>query len=265
MKYFIPLFAILFISCNGGGNDNAPVSTDSLAIEKQMKDAIKAYPDSMLLKEKLIKYYEDNGEYDVAIAFTNELLKKDSNNVRLWEAKATLHFDDYDTTSSIFSLEKAIALRPDAQDLLNLGAMYAETKNPKALGIANALLTVKNGSKAKDAYFTKALYYNYTGNKARAISNADSCLAIDYNYMMAYREKAIALYDLGKYEAALAVLDKALSVQNNFDEGYYWRGRCLEKLNRKDDAIESYRTAILYNTDYVDAKQALERLEGKDN
>ena len=268
MKYFIPLLAatFLFISCNNSGNDrSAATSTDSLAIETEMKSAIAAHPDSMLLKEKLIQYYRDNGEYDLAIAFTNDALKTDSNNARLWEAKATLHFDDYDTANSIVSLEKAVALIPDPQDLLHLGTLYAETKDPKALRVANVLFTVKNGTKSKDAYFIKGLYYNYTGDEAKAISNEDSCLALDYTYMMAYREKAIALYDLGKYEAALAVVDKALTVQNNFDEGYYWRGRCLDKLNKKDDAIEAYRTAILYNADYVEAQQALDALGVKNN
>jgi superkiller protein 3 len=79
--------------------------------------------------------------------------------------------------------------------------------------------------------------------------------------MFAYREKGIALYDMGKYEDAITVLDKAVTLQNSFDEGYYWLGRCLEKLNKPNDAIEEYKTALMYTPDYVEAKEALERLK----
>lgn len=78
--------------------------------------------------------------------------------------------------------------------------------------------------------------------------------------MYAYREKCIALYDLGKYKDALQVITKAITLQNGYEEGYYYEGRCLEKLNRKADAIESYQTALMYAPDYIEAKEALAKL-----
>ena len=89
----------------------------------------------------------------------------------------------------------------------------------------------------------------------------DKCLNMDYTYMLAYREKGIALYDQEKYTDAVTVLDKAVTLQNNFDEGYYWLGRCLEKLNKPTDAIEEYKMAVLYAPDYIEARAALERLQ----
>ena len=79
--------------------------------------------------------------------------------------------------------------------------------------------------------------------------------------MFAYREKAIALYDQGKYEAALKVLDKAVTIQNNFDEGYYWLGNCFKKLNRKQEAIESYQTALMYDKNFIEARDSLKTLQ----
>ena len=241
------------------------VTTDSSAIEKKLKEAVAANPDSMLLKENLLQYYRDNGEYDMAIATANEALKKDSNNSRLWKIKATLHFEDEDTANAILSFEKAATLYPDPQYILALGTLYAETKNAKALNMANELLKVKKETNDKEAFFIRGIYYNYTGDKTKAIIELDKCLSLDYTYMLAYREKAIALYDQGKYDAGVKVLDKALALQNNFDEGYYWRGRCLENLLQPNDAIEAYRKALLYSPDYVEAQEALTRLEGQTN
>ena len=129
--------------------------------------------------------------------------------------------------------------------------------------MADALLQTKLPETEKEAFFIKGLYFNYTGEKIKAIGFFDKSLALDHMHMFAYREKGIALYDLGKYDEAITVLDKAVTLQNNFDEGYYWLGRCLEKLNRPKEAVEQYRSALLYSLDYTEAKEALARLGGK--
>jgi tetratricopeptide (TPR) repeat protein len=112
-----------------------------------------------------------------------------------------------------------------------------------------------------EAYFIKGLYYNYVGDKIKAIGYFDQCLNLDYHYMLAYREKAIALFELKKYYEAVTLLNKAVTLQNNFDEGYYWLGRSLEKLNKTQDAIAAYKMALLYAPDYTEAKEALTALE----
>ncbi|HAN65534.1 MAG TPA: hypothetical protein DCQ34_04325, partial [Chitinophagaceae bacterium] len=51
------------------------------------------------------------------------------------------------------------------------------------------------------------------------------------------------------------------ALNNSFDEGHYYRGRCLEKLKRYDEAKEAYETALLYDPGYHEAILALDRLE----
>ena len=262
MRSIIGLAALLlfFSSCNNKAKDQVVKDPGIDAQEKTMKDAIDKFPDSLLLKENLAQYYRDNGSYDMAIAMINNALKKDSNMARLWDIKATLHLEDDDTLNAIRAFEKAISIYPDPTDMISVGALYAQTKDPKALALADALLANSKARAGKEALFIKGLYYSYAGDKKKAIAFFDNCLAMDYTFMFAYREKAIALYDSGKYEEALAVLDKAVTLQNSFDEGYYWMGRCFEKLNRNSAAIESYRTALQYDPNFAEAKEALARL-----
>jgi tetratricopeptide (TPR) repeat protein len=259
IKPLIPAFFLLLAaSCNNedGKTAAAPVA----GTEQAMKDSVARFPDSLLLQENLIEYYRQNGEYEKAIVATSEALQKDRLNARLWDIKATLHFENEDTLQAITAFENAVRILPAPQYLMSLGSLYAQTKNTKALQVADALARPEMGNTAKEAVFIKGLYYGYAGDKAKAIAFFDQCLALDYNFMFAYREKAIALYDLGKYEDALKALDRAITLQNNFDEGYYWRGRCFEKLNKKAEAIEEYRTALLYAKDFIEAKEALARL-----
>ena len=261
---FILLLLFLLAGCNSNTEEATPVTGNNPGPEPGMKQAIAQFPDSLLLRENLIQYYRENNDYSMAIATTDEALKRDSNNTRLWDIKATLHFENEDTATAIKAFEKAIGIFPDPQYLMSLGVLYAETKNNKALDIADALLTDKKTGTQKEGLFIKGLYFNYTGQPQKAIGFFDKCLELNYSFMDAYREKAVALYDLAKYEEALKVLEKATTLQNAFDEGYYWMGRCYEKLQQKDNAVESYKMAVQAaqknNDDNIDARQALERL-----
>ena len=250
------------ISCNN--NDEAVVKQSQIVSSKEdLKKLIKQYPDSLLLVQNLIEKYRGDASYDSAIALTDIEIKKDSGNAYLWNMNATLHFENDDTTDAINSLEHAVNLYPLPEYLIALGTVYAEVKNVKAISIANGLLKVNRVKWGKDAMFLKGLYYNYSNDKKKAINYFDSSLQMDFTYMFAYREKAIALYDLGKYEEALTTLKRAVTIQNNFDEGYYWMGKCYEKLHKPDDAIQSYQNALLYDKYFIEAREALERLQSQ--
>lgn len=258
----ILVLLMMIISCNNKDHKKQNGKTD-FSREVILKDSIAKFPGLLLPKEALIQLYRDSAEYDKAIAAVNEALLTDSLSDRLWDIKATLHFENEDTLPAIQCFERALRLNPSPRYLILLGSLYAQNKNNRALMIADALAKTKMPETEKEAFFITGLYYNYAGNNTAAIAALDKCLKLDDRHMFAYREKAIAFYDLGKYEDALNVVNKAVNLQNNFDEGYYWMGRCLEKLNNPKDAIEAYTTALLYTPDYVEAKEALARLKTK--
>jgi tetratricopeptide (TPR) repeat protein len=138
--------------------------------------------------------------------------------------------------------------------------LYAQTKNPLALEMADALLIGNKAGAEKEAYFIKGLYFSFRNEKEKSIIFFDKSLAISYTFMEAYLEKAIALYDLKKYNESIEVLKKAVTVQNNFDRGYYYLGRNFEKLNQPENAADAYQTALMYDPDYAEAKDALSKL-----
>lgn len=254
------MLMLMLASChsNDEGPKYPPAEVNSVA---SIKNVIRQYPDSAGLKERLIEAYRNEGNYDSAIEVVDNELLKDSGSAYLWNIKATLYFENNDTMKAIHSLEHAIDIYPLPEYIVALGTVYAEIKNKNALLIADKLLRENSLKHGKDAYFIKGLYYNYTNDYQKAIASLDSCIALDYSYMYAYREKAIALYDLSKYKEALKVLRRAVTLQNNFDEGYFWMGKCYEKLDQKEDAIQSYQNALLYDKNYREAREALDRLE----
>jgi len=260
---FITIVILFTASCTSDDKENKHVTHKHNTIEA-IKKEIQNHPDSLMLKVNLIEAYRNEGYYDSAVSIASQELKKDSGSAYLWNIKATLYFEDNDTANAINSLEQAINIYPLPDYLVALGTVYAETKSKKALKIADKLLSSNKIKFGKDAYFIKGIYYNYINEPQKAIVHLDSCLSLDFTYMYAYREKAIALYNEKKYNDAIKVLKRAVTIQNNFDEGYFWMGKCYEKLGRKDEAIESYQRALLYDKDYIEARDALNKIEAKE-
>jgi tetratricopeptide (TPR) repeat protein len=264
LRSVVQLLAVtmLLLSC-GNSKTNDPVTTSSdvmPAKEKELKDAIEKYPDSTLLKKTLVQYFEDNGNFDVALAELNKLCEEDSTDATLWDKKAQLYLLKDDTAKAIPAYEKAIDIMPEPEYIMALGWLYAQTKNPNALTLADGLLLANKAKAAKEALLVKGLYFSNVGDKAKALALFNECLALDYTFMLAYREKAIILYDEGKYAEAVKVLERATTLQNNFDEGYFWLGKCHEKLGDIKSAIENYQTAKIYNANNYDAIQQLAKL-----
>src|SRR5690242_13938141 len=188
-KFFAGIMATLFlIACNQGDKTiNPPQTSDQNTIES-IKEQIKQHPDSLMLKEDLIEAYRNSGYYDSAISIADQEILKDSGSAYLWNIKASLYFENNDTINAINSLKRAIDIYPLPDYLVALGTVYAEIKNKNSLEIANNLLHSNKTKYGKDAYFIKGLYYNYINEPAKAISNLDSCLRLDFTYMYAYRE-----------------------------------------------------------------------------
>ena len=250
----------LFFSCSNS-TEQSVTAVQIPQQEKEMQDAIAKYPDSLLLRENLVQYYQYNGTNDLALATLNNIIRIDSNDATLWDKKAELHLLEADTASAIKSYETAIVIFPEPQYIMSVGLLYAFTKNDTALVMADALLVGKNARADKEALLIKGIYYSEINEKEKAISFFNQCLQLNYTYMPAYLQKGITLHDIKKYEEALKVFERAVTLQNKFDEGYYWMGRCYEKLNKRTDAIESYQAALLYNPEYIEAQDALAKLK----
>ena len=262
MKHILSTaFIVLLFACNSKKEQSKTATSATATQEEVLKNALKNYPDSIILIQNLAAYYLDMQNYDASLSTINTAIIKDSNNTALLDNQSIIFAQKGDTANAIKSLEKAVDKLAAPQYIISLGALYAQSKNPQALAMADALLFANKAGAEKEAYFIKGLYYSYNNEKEKAIPFFDKCISINYTFMDAYLEKGIALYDLKKYSEAATVLQKAVMVQNNYDKGYYYLGRCFEKLNNKEDAIEAYKMALLYDPNYEEAQDALRRLQ----
>ncbi|MBC7936943.1 MAG: tetratricopeptide repeat protein [Rhizobacter sp.] len=262
MKYILYILVAFLVACHGGEKASKP-ATAGVSKETALLKLSAQYPDSALITEELAQNYRDSGEYTRALYTISNALQRDSTNARLWNVQAWLYAENGDTSLSLYSLERSIAIFPNPDVVISLGNLYAKTKDAEALKVADELIKEDKAKFEKEALFIKGVYYSSTGDKNKAIAFFDQCLSLSYSFMEAYLEKALVLYDLGKYKDAVAALDKATTLQNNFDQGYFYKGRCYEKLNDTAKAIEAYQAAMMYDPGYVEAKEALEKITTK--
>ena len=255
---FIGFLVLLLMACNQE-KDTKLVSPETNE-EQAMKDLIKQYPDSFPLIQNLTSFYLSKQNFDAALSLLDNTIKQDTANPFLYDMKSIVYAEKGDTAKAIVSLENAINIFPKPEFIISLGALYAQTQNPKALEVADALIMGNKAKAEKEAYFIKGLYYSIHNEKEKAIPFFDKCIAISYTFMDAYMEKGVALMSQNKIKEATDVFEKAVTIQNNFAEGYYQLGRCYEKLNRPQDAIDSYNTALIRDPSYVEAKEAMGRL-----
>lgn len=264
MRYACIILSCLLFSCNSGQkNIEDKLQTETIPEETTLKNAVKQYPDSILLLENLLGYYLNAENYDSALNAVNIALNKDTANPGLLDMQSVILIAKGDTAGAIRSLEKAIVLYPSPRFIISLGALYAQTKNPLALEMADALLMGTKAQAEKEAWFIKGLYYSFSNLKEKAIVFFDKALEKDYQFMDAYLEKGLALYDLKKYKESIAVMNKAVTLQNNFDRGYFYMGRSYEKLNKPEEAKQAYEKALMYDPNYEEAKEALGKLARK--
>jgi tetratricopeptide (TPR) repeat protein len=265
MKVFAYIFIVFCLFACDEKEKQAPApvvainkaeSTD----EALLKTELAKYPDSSEVLQKLIQYYVANSNYDAALSSVNNALMRDSMNHTLWDLKSIIAAEKGDTATSIKSLENAITIYPIPEYIISLGALYAETGNPLALEMADALIVGSKSKSEKEAYFIKGLYYSFKNEKEKSIPFFDKAMITDYTFVQAYLEKGLALYDLKKYEEASKVLEKSVQVQTKFDKGYFYLGQCYEKLQRPQEAIEVYQIALQLDPDYEEVKDALARL-----
>ncbi|MFC4262003.1 tetratricopeptide repeat protein [Ferruginibacter yonginensis] len=263
MKLFYWAIVILSLgACKQNSQQTAATikTTPGKTEEETLKAAYAQYPDSASTLQNLVEYYTYNENYDAALATINKAISRDSLNDTYWDMQSIVAGLKGDTALMINGLQHAIDIIPLPKYIISLGAVFAQTKNPMALRLADALLVANKANAAVEANFIKGLYYSFTNQKDLAIPFYDKCIQLQYTFMDAYIEKALALYDLQQYQKAADVLIKAVTIQNNFDKGYYYLGRCFEKLNKKSDAIEAYQTALFYDPNYIEAQDALGKL-----
>jgi tetratricopeptide (TPR) repeat protein len=229
-----------------------------------LQEAIKKIPGSISLQISLARGYQQKNKMIEAMAIAQKMIGEHPENLDAAELQYDLLLAAGRESEAITFLEKAYALAPSDVALSEkLLFAYAESKNAKALALADSLISVDANHRHAEPYFAKGVYYSNTGNHAAAIQQFDEAIQHDYLYLPAYINKGIVYYEQKKYQEALKTFDLAMRVDPSYADSYYWNGKTHESMGNKEEARLNYRKAYQLDKTMEEARKAAERISNE--
>jgi tetratricopeptide (TPR) repeat protein len=226
-----------------------------------LNEAIKEFPNSLFLPISLARAYDAVNKTDEALKVCNDILEKDTYQVNTLLLKADLLEKKSDTANMINTLEKAYSALPSNREISNkLAYQYAESKNAKALRIADSLISKDSQQLFAEPYYVKGMYYSNINDKAKAIELFDATIKKDHRMLNAYIEKGKILFDQKKIKDAQKTFQLANTITPSFPDAWYWIGRCQEVLGDKAAAKENYEKAYELDDTFTEAKEAAQKV-----
>ena len=224
-------------------------------------EALKKFPESLLLRLALVRAYDAGNMTDQALAACDRLLAKQPDQVNTLMLKASLLEKKEDSSGMIDVLEKAHLLLPASLEISEkLAYQYAESKNSKAPALADSLIMSDTLKLHPGFYYIKGLYYSNIRDRANAIRLFDETIRYDHRYLNAYIEKGKILLDQKKTAEAFKTFQLANTVSPAFPDAWFWMGKCQEAMGQKEEAKLNYEKAYGLDRTFQVAKEAAERL-----
>ena len=227
-----------------------------------LKEAIKEVPNSLFLQISLARSYNALGKTGEALEVCNDMLEKEPGQVNALILKADLLEKKEDIPGMISSLEKAYSFISFNREIsYRLAYQYAESKNVKAIAIADSLISEDSLNIHAEPYYIKGMFYSNINDRAKAILLFDATIKRDHRFLNAYIEKGKILLDYKKTVEALKTFQLANTITPSFADAWYWIGRCQEILGDKEEARQNYEKAYELDNTFTEAKEAAEKVK----
>jgi tetratricopeptide (TPR) repeat protein len=224
---------------------------------------IKEYPQNPQFQRRYSEALTNNGQISAAISSFDQILATDSTDFEAWFERGLLYLEEKDTAKAVQDLEHSFRLQPLQLSALTLANIYAETKNARAIQLADLVISRDSTREMADPYFIKGIYYVNTGQPSKALDMFNACIRLNWKFQEAYVEKGIIYFEAGNLDEALQQFKLAATVSNTYPEAYYWQGRCYEALNMNEEALANYRRAYALDREFHEAVEGAARVEGK--
>lgn len=263
MKTMVAICSLfLLFSCNNQQATDKPGKFSDSSANAQKESSVTDSTITDSVRENMIEQLVVRKKYNVAVSQVNVLLKKDSANPGWLYMKADLLEKFGDTTTAIQFYEKAIAAAGVFMNAeMRVVHLYAQTSNANTIKICDDLLKTPEAVKLRSSILLiKGIYYAKTLNYTKAVAVYDQIIREDYTFLDAYIEKGLVYYDQGKFAQAHKVFSKSTEVSNTFADGYFWKAKTEEKLNKKEEAINNYKRSLVLDQSIEEARDALKRL-----
>ncbi|KAF3456947.1 hypothetical protein FNV43_RR01601 [Rhamnella rubrinervis] len=102
--------------------------------------------------------------------------------------------------------------------------------------------------------------YFKAGNYLKAAALYTQAIKQDPNNPTLYSNRAAAFLQLAKLNKALADAETTITLNPQWEKGYFRKGCILEALDRYDDALAAFQTALQYNPQSAEVSRKIKRI-----
>jgi type IV pilus assembly protein PilF len=167
---------------------------------------------------------------------------------------------------AIAEFQQTIALKPDDSAAHNyLGVVYLETGrwNDAIASFKRALANILYDTPAATLFNMGRAYYEMREYDLALKHYQDAAAGEPETVIMPLIEKNMGMAYLAKRDAAEAVrhLRKSISLAPSLAESHYWLALCYRELNKPDDAVKSFQTAVRLAPDSEFGRKAGDQLK----
>lgn len=227
-----------------------------------LQKAITLNPNDPVAHLKIAKMFVFIQEYQKAFTEINLVLRQNAYNPEAYFLKGIIYRDLKDTAKSISSFQAAINAAPDYRDAaIELGQLYSAKKDPIALKYFDNAFRLDTTDVLP--LYARGMFYQQQEEYEKAKIEYKNCIFNDNQYANAYFNIGWILMQQDSLDKAWRHFDLVTKIAPNNPDAYYNRGLCSEMMHKKQEAINDYKQALVFNDKYKEAIDGLKRLGAK--
>lgn len=216
------------------------------------------------LHQLLTLIYEKSGAYSLAMNHANKAISSSPGNSDYITSKGRLYLQQHDTLrAKEFLLANRHKLKGQKDVYQVFADIYSfERKYPEALAYIDSSLLLAEGTELP-LLLKKADILQKAGQNVAAKKMLNSYLKEDsVNFAVTYKLAEVHYNSYG-YDSALHYLNKAVLLEDKNKKAFLLMGKVYDRKRMYYSARDQFQNALLIDTSYQEAKQAMDALNRK--
>lgn len=257
MRFIVLIVCLLFCACVQTEKEEVKATDFRSSISLLSKKLLDNPNDMTLLKERS-DLFLSQGNLEGALFDLEFLYELDSNNYESLSNLAHIYFQLGENgkteyyKKAFFLLQKDIVtLKNNLSDLsMRYKLFFMTNKHKKSLTDINSVLKIDKY--IAEAYYYKGLNYCKIGDTIKAISQFQTAVEQDPNYLDAYLVLGL-LYDLKGDTLAELYFNNALLVDSTSTRVLYNKGKYYQDILKLEQAKKCYLAVLRFDSKFIDA------------
>lgn len=209
---------------------------------KMLVEGIKTLEYDEISNSQILAWrYYFSKDYEKAIFYFKNLLKKTPSDVAILEGLAQSQYNTFNYKEAINNINKVIELSGIPNQYLTKACILAEDGMQN--GIKGKVIEAKNLFKDFLVQDNKQFIYNYNyantlsilGYNDEAIDNYEACLKLNPNFEQAWKNLGQVYFVIGEHEKEIGCYDKALRINPKLPQALFSKGVTLSRIYDKDE------------------------------